>query len=210
MLVFYYAPDTCALASHIALEDAGAEYRLRRIDFEKKEQRSPDYLAVNPKGRVPALVTSRGVLTETPAILAYVAQSFPAAHLAPLGDPFAFGQLQAFNSYICSTLHVAHAHRMRGTRWADEPEAIAAMQRKVPESVGACYAYIEEQAFVGPFVRGENYTIADPYLFTVAQGMEADGVDPTQFPKVAAHREMMRQRRSVQTALRAECEGVGA
>ncbi len=210
MLVFYYAPDTCALASHIALEDAGAEYRLRRIDFEKNEQRSPDYLAVNPKGRVPALVATRGVLTETPAMLAYVAQSYPAAQLAPLDDPFAFGQLQAFNSYICSTLHVAHAHRMRGYRWADEPEAIAAMRRKVPDSVSACYAYIEEQAFVGPFVRGENYTIADPYLFTVAQWMEADGIDPAQFPKVAAHREMMRQRKSVQSALRAECEGNGA
>ncbi len=210
MLIFYYAPDTCALASHIALEDAGAEYRLRRIDFDKKEQRSPDYLAVNPKGRVPALVATRGVLTETPAILAYVAQSYPAAQLAPLDDPFAFGQLQGFNSYICSTLHVAHAHRMRGYRWADEPEAIAAMRRKVPDSVSACYAYIEEQAFVGPFVSGENYTIADPYLFTVAQWMEADGVDPAQFPKVAAHREMMRQRKSVQTALRAESEGAGA
>ncbi len=210
MLIFYYAPDTCALASHIALEDAGAEYRLRRIDFDKKEQRSPDYLAVNPKGRVPALVTTRGVLTETPAMLVYVAQSYPAAQLAPLDDPFAFGQLQAFNSYICSTLHVAHAHRMRGYRWADEPEAIAAMRRKVPDSVSACHAYIEEEAFVGPFVRGENYTIADPYLFTVAQWMEADGVDPAQFPKVAAHREMMRRRKSVQNALRAECEGAEA
>ncbi len=210
MLVLYYAPDTCALASHIALEDAGAEYRLRRIDFDKKEQRSPDYLAVNPKGRVPALVATRGVLTETPAMLAYVAQSYPAAQLAPLDDPFAFGQLQAFNSYICSTLHVAHAHRMRGYRWVDEPEAISAMQRKVPDSVSACYAYIEERAFVGPFVMGESYTIADPYLFTVAQWIEADGVDPVQFPKVAAHREMMRQRKSVQTALRAEFEGAGA
>ena len=210
MLVLYYAPDTCALASHIALEDAGAEYCLRRIDFDKEEQRGPDYLAINPKGRVPALVATRGVLTETPAMLAYVAQVHPAARLAPLDDPFAFGQIQAFNSYVCSTLHVAHAHRMRGYRWVDEPEAIAAMQRKVPDSVSACYAYIEEQAFVGPFVRGENYTIADPYLFTVAQWMEADGVDPAQFPKVAAHREMMRQRKSVQTALHAEFEGAGA
>jgi glutathione S-transferase len=99
---------------------------------------------------------------------------------------------------------------MRGYRWADEPEAIAAMQRKVPDSVGACYAYIEELAFVGPFVRGETYTVADPYLFTVAQWMEADGVDPAQFPKVAAHREMMRRRKPVQDALRAEREGAGA
>ncbi len=208
MLVFYYAPDTCALASHIALEDAGASYSLHRIDFGREEQRSPDYLAVNPKGRVPALVTPHGVLTETPAMLAYIAQSWPEAGLAPLDDAFAFARVQEFNSYICSTLHVAHAHRMRGHRWADEPVAIAAMQRKIPVSVSACYAYVEEHAFTGPFVMGETYSIADPYLFTVAQWMEDDGVDPERFPKVAAHREMMGQRVTVQSALRAESEAV--
>ena len=204
MLELYYAPETCALATHIALADAGADYRLHRIDFGKEEQRSAAYLAVNPKGRVPALVTARGILTETPAMLAFVAQSHPEAGLAPLDDPFAFAQLQAFNSYLCATLHVAHAHRMRGHRWADEPEAIAAMQRKVPESVGACWAYVEEEALAGPFVLGETYSIADPYLFTLAQWMEGDGVDPGRFPKVAAHRAMMRERPTVQAALGAE------
>ncbi|MGI9408226.1 MAG: glutathione S-transferase family protein [Hyphomicrobiaceae bacterium] len=204
MLTFYYTPDTCALASHIALEDAGADYKLHRINFGTDEQKSREFLEINPKARVPALVTSRGILTETPAILAFIAQSFPAAKLAPLDDPYAFAEVQAFNSYICSTLHVAHAHRMRGTRWADEPEAIAAMQRKVPESVGAGYAYIETHAFAGPFVMGDAYTIADPYLFTVAQWMENDGVDPARFPKIIAHREMMRARPSVEAALRAE------
>ena len=204
MLILYYAPHTCALASHIALEDAGATYDLRRVDFAAHEQRGPEYLAVNPKGRVPALATPGGILTETPAILAYLAQIHPAAQLAPLDDPFAFARVQAFNSYICSTLHVAHAHRLRGSRWVDDPEAIAAMRRKVPESVGACFAHIEEEALAGPFVMGETYTIADPYLFTVAQWMEGDGVDPAQYPKVAAHREMMLARKAVQTALRAE------
>lgn len=204
MLELYTAPDTCALATLIALEDAGADYRLHRIDFGKEEQRSAAFLAVNPKGRVPALVTARGILTETPAMLAFIAQSYPEAMLAPLDDPFAFAQLQAFNSYLCSTLHVAHAHRMRGHRWADEPEAIAAMQRKVPDSVGACWAYVEDEALAGPFVIGGAYSIADPYLFTFAQWMEADGVDPGRFPKVAAHREMMRGRATVQAALRGE------
>ena len=206
MLELYYAPNTCALATHVALEDAGADYRLHRVDFGKAEQQSPDYLAINPKGRVPALVTEQGILTESPAMLAYVAQSYPTAGLAPLDDPFAFAQVQAFNSYLCSTLHVAHAHRMRGHRWADEPEAIAAMKRKVPQSVGDCFAYIEEQAFAGPFVMGDAYTIADPYLFTLAQWMEGDGVDPDRFPKVVAHREMMGQRASVEKALRMEFE----
>ena len=67
----YYAPGTCALASHIALEEAGADYSAVRLDFKSNQQQSPEYLKVNPKGRVPALVTDKGVLTETPAILAY-------------------------------------------------------------------------------------------------------------------------------------------
>jgi glutathione S-transferase len=129
MIKLYYAPHTCSLASHIALEEAGAAYSTVRIDFASTEQRSPEYLAINPKGRVPAMVTERGILTETPAMLAFIAQSFPQARMAPLDDPFAFAQVQAFNSYLCATLHVAHAHRMRGHRWADDPAAIAAMQR---------------------------------------------------------------------------------
>ena len=156
MIKLYYAPDTCALASHIALEEVGANYSTARIDFAKDEQRSPNYLAINPKARVPAMVTDRGILTETPAMLAFIAQSFPQARLAPLDDPFAFAQVQAFNSYLCSTLHVAHAHRMRGRRWADDASAIAEMKRKVPESVGACYELIERKMLGEPWVMGEN------------------------------------------------------
>ncbi|WP_341704353.1 glutathione S-transferase, partial [Ferrovibrio sp.] len=183
MLTLYYTPHTCALASHIALIEAGAEFGTHRIDFRSNQQRAPDYLAVNPKGRVPALVTPRGVLTETPAILAFIAQSFPAAGLAPLDDAFLFAEMQAFNSYLCSTVHVAHAHRMRGSRWADEPEALEAMKRKVPQSVAEGFALIETGLLRGPWVMGDIYTVADPYLFTIAQWMEADGVDPARFPR---------------------------
>ena len=169
MIKLYYAANTCSLASHIALEDAAADYSTVRISFAAGEQRKPEYLAINPKGRAPALVTDKGVLTETPSILVFIAQSFPQARLAPLDDAFLFAQVQAFNSYLCSTLHVAHAHRMRGYRWADDPSAIAAMQRKVPESVAACYQLIEENTLREPWVMGETYTICDPYLYTVAE-----------------------------------------
>ena len=80
----YFAPHTCALASHIALEQAGADYETVRVDFKTNAQRTPEYMKINPKARVPALVTDRGILTETPAILAFVAQRFPQAGLAPL------------------------------------------------------------------------------------------------------------------------------
>jgi glutathione S-transferase len=204
MLNLYYAPDTCSLASHIALEEAGAQYVLSRVSIAQNEQRSPDYLAINPKGRVPAMVTRRGVLTETPAMLVFIAQSFPQAGLAPLDDAFAFAEVQAFNSYLCSTLHVAHAHRMRGQRWADDEAAIAAMQRKVPDSVGACYELIERHMLRGPWVMGEAHTICDPYLFTIAQWMEGDGVDPARFPRVADHRRRMSERPAVRKAIAQE------
>jgi glutathione S-transferase len=204
MIKLFYASDTCSLASHIALEDAGADYSTARISFANDEQRKPEYLAINPKGRAPALVTDKGVLTETPAILAFIAQSFPQARLAPLDDPFGFAEVQAFNSYLCSTLHVAHAHRMRGNRWADDPAAIAAMQRKVPESVTSCYQLIEGKMLKQPWVMGEMYTICDPYLFTMAQWLEQDGVDPSRFPKVIDHRRRMSERPAVQKAIAEE------
>ena len=75
MLKLFYAPETCALASHIALEQAGAEYEAVRVDFSVKEENSPEYLRMNPKGRVPTLITERGILTETPAILQFICQT---------------------------------------------------------------------------------------------------------------------------------------
>jgi glutathione S-transferase len=204
MMKLYSAVHTCALASHIALEDAGAEYSTVRINFATEEQRKPEYLAINPKARVPSLVTERGILTETPAMLAFIAQSFPKARLAPLDDPFGFAEVQAFNSYLCATLHVAHAHRMRGYRWADDPAAIEAMKRKVPDSVSACYELIESKMLRGPWVMGEAYTICDPYLFTVAQWMEGDSIDPARFPKVRDHRQRMSERAAVRKVVAEE------
>jgi len=207
MYTLYYAPNTCALASHIALEQVGAEYQTVRVDFSKNEQRSPDYLGINRKGRVPALVTDRGMLTETPAILMYICQSFPEAGLAPLEDAYALAQVNAFNSYLCSTVHVAHAHRMRGNRWADDPAALAAMQKKVPQSVAEAFALIENELFQGPWVMGERYSVCDMYLFTLAQWLESDGVDPARLPKIADHRLRMAQHPVVSKIVAAELAG---
>jgi glutathione S-transferase len=204
MIKLFYTPHTCALASHIALEEAGAAYELARIDFASNDQRKQEYLAINPKGRVPAMVTDRGILTETPAILAFIAQSFPRAGLAPLDDHFAFARIQAFNSYLCATVYVAHSHRMRGYRWADDASAIAAMQRKVPQSVTECFDLIERDMLRGPWVMGDTYTICDAYLFTLSQWLEADGVDLAGLPRVSEHRRLVSQRPTTQRAVAAE------
>jgi glutathione S-transferase len=204
MLKLYYVPGTCALASHIALQEAGAVYTTERLDFKSNQQQSPQYLAVNPKGRVPALVTDHGTLTETPAILGFIAQSFPQAKLAPLDDPFALAQLQSFTSYLCSTVHVAHAHKGRGYRWASDEASFADMKRKVPQSMASSFALIERGMLKGPWVMGETYTVCDPYLFTLTRWLEGDSVDLSTLPKVADHHKRMSERPAVQKVLAEE------
>ena len=204
MLKLYFAPGTCALASHIALADAGADYSTERVDFKTNQQNSSEYLKINAKGRVPSLVTDRGILTETPAMLAFIAQSFPKAKLAPLEDAYAFAQVQSFNSYLCSTVHTNHAHKMRGARWATDETSFADMKRMIPKTVGASFSLIERDMLKGPWVMGDTYTICDPYLFTLAGWLEGDSVDISTLPKVADHRKRMADRPAVQKALAEE------
>jgi glutathione S-transferase len=202
MLKLYYAPGTCALASHIALECAGADYEPVRVDFAKQEQRSPGYLRINPKGRVPALVTDRGVITETPAILQYIAQAHPQSKLAPLEDPFLLAKANEFNDYLCATVHVAHAHKRRGSRWSDDEAAHESMRRKVAQNMAGCFALIERDWLRGgTWVLGEQFSICDPYLFTLAGWLEGDGVDVVQFPKVADHLARLQQDARVKKVL---------
>lgn len=197
----YYSPGSCALASHIALAEAGADFEAIRVDFGNNEQQGAQYLATNPKGRVPALVTERGVLTETPAILAFIAQQYPQAALAPVDDAFAFASLQSFNSYLCSTVHVAHAHGGRGYRWADSPASLADMKQKVTETMSACFELIENDYFIGPWVMGEQFTVCDPYLYTITRWLAVDGVDVARFPKVAQHHQRIAERPRVKHVL---------
>ena len=200
----YYAPGSCARASHIALREAAADFELVLVDLGRSEQRTDAYRSINPKGRVPALETDRGILTETPAILAYIAQTFPAAGLMPLEDPWSFASVQSFNAYLCATVHVAHAHIRRGERWADDPAAIAEMKRKAPEVVAACFRMMEEEMFAGPWVLGDEYSVADPYLFTITQWLPIHGLEASSYPKISRHMERMLERPAVQAAIEAE------
>ena len=119
MLTLFYCENSCSYAPHILLYETGHELIAKRINLLKGDQNKQDFLKVNPKGRVPALQSPDGFLTETPAILTYIAQIFPEKHLVP-SKPFELVLAQSFNMFISSTVHVAHAHKHRGTRWADE------------------------------------------------------------------------------------------
>jgi glutathione S-transferase len=197
MLTLYYSPKSCAYAPHILLYEAGAEFTAHIVNFDQNEQKSAAFLAINPKARVPALNTPQGVLTENPAILFYIAQCFPDKHLAPT-DPFALAEAQAFNMYLASTVHVAHAHRHRGYRWSDDEAAQASMTAKVAENMTECAHIIETHYLKGPYVLGDRFSMCDAYLALITRWMGPDGVALDDFPRLKAHDMMMKERASVQ------------
>jgi glutathione S-transferase len=208
MLKLFYAPGACSLAAHIALEEVGGSHDFRRVNLHEGAQRTPAYLAINPKGRVPALVTEKGVLTENPAILAYLAQRFPAADLAPLDDTFLFARMQGFNLFLCSTVHVAFAHAFRPERYADGEAPARAMRAKAPLALADAFGLIEEMLSDGrPYVMGGSHTVADSYLLVFSRWMETRGVASLAgFPRTTAHLALMLQRPAVIRALAREAE----
>ena len=201
-LTFFGTKNSCSLATHIALEEAGADYVFKKIDTAAGEQRSPEYLKINPKGRVPALATPDGVLTENVALLLYVAQTNPKARLAP-SDVFQLAKMNAFNAYLSSTVHVNHAHKLRGSRWSDDAAVIENLKLKVPQTMTDCATLIETEYLKGPWVMGDQFTVADGYLLTITNWFESDGVDMSKFPKLVAHKVAVLARPAVQRVLTA-------
>ncbi|RXV70215.1 glutathione S-transferase [Roseovarius sp. A46] len=192
----YYARGTIAIAVAIALHEAGLEFEPVRLDFKAGEQTQPRYHAVNPKGRVPALVTESGILTETAAILEHIADLAPAAGLRPT-DPFEAAKMREAMCYLASTMHVNHAHRVRGHRWAVEESSLADMKAKAVETMTASAAHVENHMLKGPYVLGEAVSLADPYLYVACSWLPGDGVDMAAYPKITAFVEAMRTRASV-------------
>ncbi len=206
MIRLYYAPNGCSLAPHIALEETGADFEAVRLDFRSSEQRGAAYRAINPKGRVPAVVTDQGVLTECVAILGWIAQAWPEAGLAPLDDPWAFAQMQSFNAFLASSVHPAYAHVSRPGRYADGEAAAAAMLAKAPEALGDFFALIEDQLADGrPWIHGDRYTVSDPYLMVMTGWVFGRALlDPAGVPHAAAHRARVAARPAARRALARE------
>ncbi|UWR02595.1 glutathione S-transferase family protein [Ruegeria conchae] len=193
----YFAPRTISVAVAIALEEAGLEYEAVQLDFAGGEQTKPAYRQINPKGRVPALAVDGGILTETGALLEFVAAKAPEAGLVP-ADPVMAARMREVMYYLASTMHVNHAHKLRGPRWADKKASWKDMKDKVPQTMTASCDYIVSNGLRGPFVLGETLSLADAYLYVVCSWLEGDGVDVSAFPKIIAFREAMEARPSVQ------------
>ncbi|PCH74741.1 MAG: glutathione S-transferase [Rhodobacteraceae bacterium] len=193
----FYAPGTIAVATAITLHEAGLDFEPVLVDFSKGEQTKPDYHKLNPKGRVPALVTNHGTLTETGALLEYAAAIAPQAGLVP-SDPLRAAKMREVMYYLASTAHVNHAHKMRGQRWASNESSWADMTAKVAQNMTDCCTHIETCCLAGPFVLGDQISLADPWLFTISTWLTGDGVDLSRFDGLQAFMQEMESRPSVQ------------
>jgi glutathione S-transferase len=199
MMKLYYANGTISIAVAIALEESGLPYEAVSVDFANNAQTKPAYLAINPKGRVPALVSDKGtILTETGALLEYIAALAPNQNLIP-SDPTDAAHVRSVMYYMASTMHVAHAHKMRGSRWADQQSSWDDMTAKVPQTVGACAAFVNNDCLRGDYVLGDQFSIADIYTFIVCNWLEGDGVSQADYPAVANFLSRMEGRDSVKS-----------
>jgi glutathione S-transferase len=199
MLKLYYAPGTISIAVALTLEEAGLTYEAVKVDFKSAEQTGPDYLAINAKGRVPALVLSNGtVLTETGALLEYIADMAASAGLIP-ADPALAAHMRSAMYYLASTMHVAHAHKMRGSRWASQQSSFDDMTAMVPQTMAACATYVETHLLRGDSVLEQSFSLADPYMFVVCTWLEGDGVSIADYPKIQNFMTKMEARQSVKT-----------
>ena len=193
----FYAPNTISMSVAIALQEAGLGHELTRVDFTKAEQTSEAYIAKNPKGRVPTLIVGDKALTETGALLEYIAALVPEKKLVP-SDPLQAFKMRSVMFYLASTMHVNHAHKMRGSRWADQQTSCDDMTSKVPQTMATSASYIEDECLQGPFILGDTFCVADIYLFNVCTWLPGDGVEVKNYPKLTAHMAAMETRASVQ------------
>src|SRR5215510_5537798 len=158
----YFAPGSCSLSSHIVALEAGIPLTLMKVDTSaKKVEDGSDYLAINPKGYVPALQLDNGeVLTENPAILQYLADSKPDAKLVPASSTFERYRLQEMLGYINSEIHKSYSPLFQRST---PPET-----RKDRENyLRKRYALLEQRLAKQPYLLGEQFTVADAYLFVV-------------------------------------------
>ena len=183
MLTFYFAPGSSSFAVHIALHEIGVPFEAKPMSFKANDMRAPDYLALNPEGKVPALIIDRRPLTEVAAILYYLAKRFPDAGLLPHDDLEAEAQALSWMSFIASTLHPA---RPRGLQYANEVYAIADRRLGCGWAIG-------------------QYSIADIHLFRLYWRF-ANSLKPASgtFPNLEAHYARMMARSAVQRTIEIE------
>ena len=203
MLKLYYSPGACSLAPHILLEERGVDYRLELVALAEGKNQTAEYLAINPKGRVPALLTEEGeVLTEVAAVCWYVAQQGSGPTLFPHGALPGARCFEWFN-WLTGTVHaMAFGQLWRPQRFVADQALHPAVQSKGRENLQDSFTYIERRLAGRHWAVGNAYTAVDPYLLVFYRWGNRIGFDMrTAYPQWTAHAERVCARPAVERAL---------
>jgi glutathione S-transferase len=196
----FYSPGACSLSPHIVLREAGLNFQLEKTDIRaKKTETGADFFAVSPNGYVPALQLEDGaVLTEGPAIVQFIADKAADKRLAPANGTLERYRLQEMLNFISTELHKSYSPLFN-------PAFPEEGKKSYREKLAQRYKRVEALlAAKGPYLFGEQFTVADAYLFTVTSWAGHVGVDLEPFPALKTYQARVAQRPAVQAALKAE------
>jgi len=202
-LRLFYSPGACSLVPHIALEEAGAEFEAVRTPIAEKAHRLPEYLAINPRGLIPAMVVEGRVVTENIAVLAYIGHRWPASGQLPLDDLPALARVVELLSYFATTIHYGGFGPIFRARAAgiERPEAEVGLDR---ERLRALCGEMDALLAHGPWLLGERYSLADPYPLTFLRWARRLELDVAEHRHWTAHARRMVERPAVRRALARE------
>jgi glutathione S-transferase len=203
MLRLYYSPGACSLVPHIALEEAGAEFEAVRKTIAEKEHRQPEYLAINPRGLIPALEADGRVVTENIAVLAYIGHRWPRSGQLPIDDLPALARVFESLSFFATTVHYGGFGPIYRARAAgiERPEAEIAAD---PERLRDLFGEIDALLAPGPWLLGDRYSLADPYPLTFRRWARRLELDVTGHRHWTAHARRIVERPAVARALARE------
>lgn len=199
MLKLFYSPGVCSLSPHIALREAGLPFSLEKVDLATKHtDQGTNYKTINPLGYVPALQLETGdVLFEGPAIVQYIADQAPEKKLAPTAGTLDRYRLQEMLNVITSEIHKGFIP-LFNPRINDESKD--ALRKRLVQRI----SYFDSRLASRPYLMGENFSVADPYLFVTMTWSRGAKVDLSTFPNIAAFMERMLERPAVRAAVDAE------
>jgi glutathione S-transferase len=195
----FISPGACSLSPHLVAHELGIPLEIEKVDLKAKHTASGrDFLEINPKGYVPALELDNGeVLTEGPAIVQYLADQKPQAGLAPPNGTLARARLQEMLNFISTELHKTYSPLFN-------PATVQETRQERREHLRKRYAYVEKVLTKNRFLLGDQFTVADAYLFVVTNWAKHADVDLSEFKSLAAFQQRVAARPAVQAALVAE------
>lgn len=203
MLTLYFSPGACSLASHIGLEECGARYEAKPIFLAKGQQRTPEYLKINPRGKVPALDADGKILVENTAILTYLSRRFQEKKLLP-ADPAEEARCIGTMCWFSSVVHPSYQRNHRPERFAEDPMAHAAVKENGKKSFWANLQEIDAMIQGNDWVMGKDFTAVDGYALVFHGWASRSGFPVNELKAYSAWQERMMQRPSVKKAVEDE------